>query len=127
MNLTDFNWQLYLPFVVCMENEYSSISAAENYTVINETVKACAHTMHVSTEEVLQCFYTEKEVVLEAMARWTIPHGGVPYVRIVNKTGEFFLPTSSDDDNALVKAVCDAWVYNGGDAPTACDVKTVVV
>merc|ERR1712136_612781 len=112
LNLAGFEWRRYLPFVVCMEDSYSSIQAAENYTVINETVKACAQTVTFTTDEVLQCFYTKKSYWLEEMAERTIPHLTVPYVGVVT--------------NVLVQAVCDAWAFNGGDAPKACEVQTVV-
>lgn len=129
LDLTGFKWKQYLPFVVCMEDAYSSIQAAENYTVINETVQACAPTADFSAE-VLQCFYTKKNYWLEEMAKRTIPHETVPYVRVMNNTGEWFrleIPERGVDDHVLVQAVCDAWAYNGGDTPTACDVKTIVV
>lgn len=130
LNLAGFEWRRYLPFVVCMEDSYSNIQAAENYTVINETVKACAQTVTFTTDEVLQCFYTKKSYWLEEMAKRTIPHLTVPYVRVMNNTGEWFrleIPEEGVVNNVLVQAVCDAWVFNGGDAPKACEVQTVVV
>ena len=133
LNLTAFKWKQYLPFVVCMfnEEEYGSIAAAENYTVINETAKSCLHTADFSgeeAEEVLQFFYTKKDHWLEEMAKRTILHDSFPYVRIKNKTGDWYRMQTPDneDDDVFVKAVCDLWVDNGGHLPTASEVKTEV-
>ena len=107
LNLAGFEWRRYLPFVVCMEDSYSNIQAAENYTVINETVKACAQTVTFTTDEVLQCFYTKKSYWLEEMAKRTIPHLTVPYVRVKNNTGEWFrleIPEEGVVNNVLVQA-----------------------
>jgi len=130
LNLAGFEWRRYLPFVVCMEDSYSNIQAAENYTVINETVKACAQTVDFGAEEVLQCFYTKKDYWLEEMAKRTIPHKTVPYVRLKNNTGEWFRLKISEKgvaDDILVQAVCDAWVFNGGIAPVGCSTQDTTI
>ena len=133
LNLTAFKWKPYLPFAVCMfgGDEYGSIAAAEDYAVINETAQSCLHTADFSAEEakeVMQCFYTKKDYWLEEMAKRTILHDSVPYVRIKNEAGDRYRmqTPNSGDDNVLVKAVCDAWVDNGGDLRTALDFETVV-
>ena len=80
------------------------------------------------TDEVL-CFYTKKSYRLEDMAKRTIPHLTVPYVRVKNNTGEWSrleFPEEIVADDILVQAVCDARVFNGGIVPKACEVQTVV-
>lgn len=123
------DWSDYLPFVVCIEENYQSIADSvksgleANDTAINATVKACIPASNgLDAEEVLACYKTQYAEVNKESAKNTPFHLGVPYVRITNKSGESFqlaIPDTITED-FLLNAVCDAWKYNGGESNEAC-------
>lgn len=121
-------WIEYMPFVVCMETAYTNISTAvsnphdwcqDNVTAIDHAINACAVEADLDAEGILTCYWEEAAEVQAEMARATPVHTGVPWVTIENKSG---IPLVSDADNAssLLRALCDAWQYNGGSNMAAC-------
>lgn len=123
--LSNNDWTQYGPFAVCFEENYAAIQipkgahASSTYaqnrsfaeTAINATMQTCVQNTSFKAEEVLSCFYKSEVEMLEDMAKATVPHVTVPFVRIMQCNGSWNVLQLGDGkppDGFLVKAVCDA-------------------
>lgn len=125
------DYRKYAPFGICLESKYETISSSvkkgldPNMTVVHQTVLDCANETHfgptidkLDVEPVIDCFTNTSisSAIQINAAKATPTHPGTPFVQVTNKTGTFVLDlsNSSTDDDILLKAVCEAYKYNGG-------------
>merc|ERR1711971_938004 len=120
------SFETYGPFAVCMEENYASIqvpkgasannSFSENRSLaepaINASVQECTKDSTLAAEDLLECFYTSEDKMLQEMAEATVPHITIPFVRIMQCDGSWSIMEIPDDDvlpeKLLIDAVCKA-------------------
>eukprot|EP00405_Crypthecodinium_cohnii_P026216 CAMPEP_0206489740 /NCGR_PEP_ID=MMETSP0324_2-20121206/43502_1 /ASSEMBLY_ACC=CAM_ASM_000836 /TAXON_ID=2866 /ORGANISM="Crypthecodinium cohnii, Strain Seligo" /LENGTH=313 /DNA_ID=CAMNT_0053969641 /DNA_START=158 /DNA_END=1099 /DNA_ORIENTATION=- len=104
----------YMPFVLCTAFKYFSVTSESAF---DDVISSCAVTF--SAENLLTCSKGEEgKQLLQAEARATVPHPGIPYVVI---DGELLETTNcvSCQDGIMVK-VCQAWRAKGHEDSEAC-------
>lgn len=127
------DWTQYAPFTVCLEEQYTAIqipkgsSASSTYAqnrslaepAMNATVQTCVKGTNLKADDLLTCLYSSEIEMLESMAKETVPHIGVPFVRITQCNGSLTIANSAPSSD-LVKAICDA-ACDGSQAAQKCD------
>jgi len=129
------DWTKYFPFAECLEAEYGRIASSvtppsitPNMVVLNLTVQECAKPSaggdpYVDYNKVLECYKTQGKTIQVQSSKATPPHPGTPFVQVTNKSGVFTMQvpdsTSPAYKDSLLKVVCSAWQYNGGQLSAA--------
>mmetsp|Transcript_63908 Transcript_63908/g.111349 ORF Transcript_63908/g.111349 Transcript_63908/m.111349 type:complete len:316 (-) Transcript_63908:38-985(-) len=122
----------YVPFALCMETNYRSIlgsvksGTTPNMSFLTSVVKQCVKDTQLDASQVLDCFDTDVyHTVMKDTAMQTVDHTQTPWVLITNKTGAPMVFTGDFTDNDfLLKVVCKAWEFNGGDMALVKDCST---
>lgn len=124
-HITDGDWTRYGPVVTCLEDYYEKLSAKRDDAAIQAAVQACTSKWTLPDKDKLMgCYQDDMQSgeQLQAAAKETPVHPGVPYVRLKNKDGNWEELSFGDvGDDVLLKKICAAWKYNNGAASaTAC-------
>lgn len=134
--LSSNKWTEYGLFAVCFEEHYEAIQIPagatkdDNYAknrslaevAINATMKKCAEGTPFKVDELLSCFYNSENEMLIEMAKATVPHVTIPFVRIMQCNGSWNVLELGDGNppnDLLVNAVC-ASACSGSTAAQKC-------
>lgn len=140
------DWTQYGPFAVCFEEQYTAIqvpkgaNASSTYAqnrslaeaAINATMQTCVDGTNLKAEDLLSCFYSSEIEILENMAKATVPHVTIPFVRIMQCNGSWSILPLGDGippSNLLVDATCAA-ACSGSQAAQKCGArakKTIIM